>query len=461
MRNVIGACLLAAATIGLLIIGSAAPNAADEKDKAAPAKAAYHYPDFGFLPPPNQYEGRVFHLSQNYPQEANAPVPDFATRDFDEVKKNWRQYLLDVRDYCFKGNTGGDNVEDDFNVAHKDATWFHMPWQHFGPNGREGVHGLTKEAPVSVKQLAPTQTYAGGQAYAVGFYNALGGYTIGQVWKDHEHPGNDPKVMTFPEGTVVFKLLFTDVPHEQVPSLNPPLQWQAYITDNYASSNRGFKLVSLIQMDIMVKHKGSPTGWVFGNFQYNGQRPGADPKKPSWENLVPLGLQWGNDPDIAVDASNPTPTETIINPNLKETFINPDTKELPPTHLGWNSRLNGPLDNPKSSCMSCHMTAEAPQKSPMSPLFQSNPPKAGSKEWMRWFQNVKCGEPFDTGAMSTDFSLQMAAALQNFRTWRNEGSKLVADRYKSKPVPATLLPLKAPSHLNPVTGEVEIRRNEK
>ncbi|HEX3150564.1 MAG TPA: hypothetical protein VHR66_20975 [Gemmataceae bacterium] len=464
MRTIVGGCLLVAATACLLILGSAAPQAADDKEKGdAPAKGkvAYHYPDFGFLPPPNQYEGRVFHLSQNYPQEANAPVPDFATRDFDDVKKNWRQYLLDVRAYCFKGNTAGPNVEDDFDVAHNGTGWFHMPWQHFGPNGREGVHGLTKEAPVQPRQLAWSQTYAGGQAYAVGFYNALGGYTIGQVWKDHEHPANDPKAMMFPEGTVVFKLLFTDIPPAQVPSLNPPLQWRAYVTDNYASTNRGFKAMSLIQMDIMVKHKGSPNGWVFGNFQYNGQRPGADPKKPNWENLVPLGIQWGNDPENTDNVSNPQPITTVINPKLKETIINPDTNELPPTHLGWNSRLNGPLDNPMSSCMSCHMTAEAPQKSAISPLFTTNPPAPGSEYWMRWFKNVKCGEAFDEKVAPTDFSLQMAAAIQNFRTWRNEGSKLVADRYKSKAVPAKLLPLAGPAHVNPLTDEVEIRRNER
>jgi len=24
-------------------------------------------------------------------------------------------------------------------------------WQHYGPNGREGIHGLTKEAPVQMR----------------------------------------------------------------------------------------------------------------------------------------------------------------------------------------------------------------------------------------------------------------------------------------------------------------------
>lgn len=71
----------------------------------------------------------------------------------------------------------------------------------------------------------------------------------------------------------------------------------------------------------------------------------------------------------------------------------------------------------------------------MSPLFFPDPtmvPAVGSKAWMTWFQNLKCGERFDTDkpTSSTDFSLQLAASLQNFFNWRNEGSKMVADRYK-------------------------------
>ena len=59
---------------------------------------------------------------------------------------------------------------------------------------------------------------------------------------------------------------------------------------------------------------------------------------------------WGNDPTIKDNAfTNTIPETTKINPNLKETSINADTNELPPTHLGWNGRLNGPVDNSQSS----------------------------------------------------------------------------------------------------------------
>src|SRR4051812_28474181 len=168
--------------------------------------------------------------------------------------------MLDVRAYCFKGNIFGEDVEDDWRVENNtQVAWYHVPWQHYGPNGREGVHGLTKEAPVQPRQLAPTQTYSDGQTYAVGMYNSAGGYTIGQVWKKHNDP--DKKKSHFPHGTVVCKLLFVDLGRsavEQVPSLVDSIVWDAYITDTYQSSTRSIREVRLIQMDVMIKDDNSP-----------------------------------------------------------------------------------------------------------------------------------------------------------------------------------------------------------
>ncbi len=157
--------------------------------------------------------------------------------------------------------------------------------------------------------------------------------------------------------------------------------------------------------------------------------------------------------------------KTVINDKLKETIVNPDTTEVPPTHLGWNGRLNGPVDNAMSSCMSCHMAAETPQLSQISPLFETNPPTPGSDAWMRWFKNLKCGERFDEHSLPTDSSLQMAISLQNFNAWRNEGSKMLAKQYTSKRVRARIkeqMPL-APHmklmHSATDEEEVDIRRN--
>lgn len=391
-----------------------------------------HYPDFGFLPPPDKYLGRVFVLSQKYPliEPTLERRPSFMKIDF---KKQWREYLLEAREYCFKENVLGGNPENDFDAAlRKTPTWFHMPWQHYGPKGREGIHGLTKEAKVEMQQLSSTQTFEGGQTYAVALFNEFGGYTIGKVWADKQHP--DDSDIRFPVGTVIVKVLFVDVPPDQVPSLTRPLQWKAYVTTDYKSTERVFKTLSLIQMDVMVRHseKDAPAGWVFGTYQYNSAIEADNP----WKRLVPVGVQWGNDPSVkGDDHTNPVAFATKRNPALKESIINPDDKELPPTHLGWNGRLNGPVDNTLSSCMSCHMTAQVPARSPLHPTFVRPPevaPARGSDEWMRWFRNLECGDRFDSKlpTKSTDFCLQMSMALQNFRDWRNAGSKFVADRYK-------------------------------
>ena len=70
-----------------------------------------HYPDFGFLPPPTEYKGRVFRLSQKYPttEPDKAQRPAFLQIDF---QKNWREYLLAAQDYCFHDNVLNGDVAD-------------------------------------------------------------------------------------------------------------------------------------------------------------------------------------------------------------------------------------------------------------------------------------------------------------------------------------------------------------
>jgi hypothetical protein len=179
-------------------------------------------------------------------------------------------------------------------------------------------------------------------------------------------------------------------------------------------------------MDLMVRDSRAPQGWVFATLQYNG----AQNHLNRWENLVPIGVQWGNDPDVKEDYVNTDLVKTKRNAKLKETIINPDDSELPPTHLGWNGRLNGPVDNPQSSCMSCHAVAQVIEKSPLGPMFLRDVPLPGSDKWMRWFKNYKCGEEFDAGVDSTDFSLQLAISLQNLRKWRGDGAGITASKYR-------------------------------
>jgi hypothetical protein len=428
------------------------PRASAQSDALAlppPNPSTAPFPDFGYMLPPGSVPGlSVFKLSQDYPQaEPAGELPPFFKTDF---KTDWKNWLIQVRDYCFEGNIGNPNIEDDFRVENNTKRkWYHMPWQHYGSNGREGFHGLTKEAPVKSGQLAVSQTYSTGGAWAVGFFNDRGGWKIGQVWKDHAKP--DPAAMGkgFPNGTVLFKLLFVSIPRPiaelQVPFLRNGVWWNAYATYNFADSGRSPIQVALTQMDIMVRDDRAPYGWVLGNFQFNGQLKGK-----AWENLTPVGLMWGQDPTNNTNPPSVFPLKkTPINAELKETIINPGS-DLPPTHLGWNGRLNGPLDNPMSSCFSCHSTAQYPQGSALSPLFDPSlaDVKPGDETWMIWFRNIACGQPFnDKKGQPMDFCLQLAESLQNFDTWKYGQDGISAKTYAPTPkgllrsAPASVFPL--------------------
>jgi hypothetical protein len=125
-----------------------------------------------------------------------------------------------VIDYCYEGNLEVEFRGQD-NATRK---WYHAPWLHPGPNGREFTHGLTGERLSRTRELAATQSSAF-HNFAVGLYNAGGGYAIGRVWADPNHP--DPSKAAFPEGTVAFKLLFTMAAKDQVPYLDGAPEWIA------------------------------------------------------------------------------------------------------------------------------------------------------------------------------------------------------------------------------------------
>ena len=60
--------------------------------------------------------------------------------------------------------------------------WWIARWMDYGPFGRERLNGLTKERSPSPKQLSPNSP-GGRQVWAVGWYNAQGAFTLGQVFK--------------------------------------------------------------------------------------------------------------------------------------------------------------------------------------------------------------------------------------------------------------------------------------
>ena len=362
------------------------------------------YPDVGYDPPASWTDPK-FILSQDYPQSAPADETyPWATIDFE---KHPQDYLKAVINYCYEGNLDVDFIPQKNTKRH----WYHAPWLHYGPNQREFVHGLTGERNSRPFELSAIQT----QRYknvAVGFYNEKGGYTLGKFWHDPAAPNT--KGVSFPEGTVAFKLLFTTATADKVTYLANSPEWVADLDHSQNVAAIKENKVRLLQIDIAVKDARSKCGgWIFGTFHYDNAVEGKTP----WEKLRPLTLLWGDDPTLtqAMAGGGTKPKESWVNsqsPIVK--YRKNATAKGAPKVLGWAGRGNGPVDNPVSSCLSCHSVAETPVTSKILP-----PDPASDDKKLPWFKNLKPDEAFDSGSDSFDFSQQLSAGFQNFKKFHS------------------------------------------
>src|SRR5215211_2386733 len=383
-----------AVAVGGAALGVFALTRGDDKPQStartAPASTFQQasFPSAHDQPPPG-WTGPVFRLSQAYP--SSRPVIGSAPWRQLSFRTQPAQYLRAVLDYALEGNTAVDFRGQDNSVRE----WFHAPWMHAGPSGREFIHGLTRERVSRPRELAPTQT-SNAQNWAVSMYNPRGGYVLGQVWKNSNAP--DPGKAVFPEGTVAFKLLFTSASVSQVPYLDNSLTWQADI--NRASGAGPRPQLRLLQIDVAVRDRraNSTTGWIFGTFVYNGKAPGAT----VWDRMMPVGLMWGNDPNRLQD-DKPLAETVIINPQLHP------VKQ----HLGFKGRLNGPVDNPRSSCLSCHSTAQIASDLSRPNVSGIPPANASDAVLARYFRNIAATDPFSAGQLALDYSLQLQNGIAN------------------------------------------------
>jgi hypothetical protein len=374
------------------------------------ADADAEFPD-AHNPPPPGWTGPVFKLSQNYPTTLPTLEP--------LSKRKWRQsdfknpaqapqYLKAVLDYCMEGNTADNFADVSKNTVRK---WYHAPWLHSTDRGREFIHGMTKERPSQPLELGPAQTNPHDN-WAVGFYNARGAYTIGRVWKDPLHP--DPRKGVFPSNTVTCKLLFTTAPLNEVPFLDGSLEWEGDI--NRASGTGARPKLRLLQLDVAVKDNraNSTIGWVFGTFQYE-KAASASPNW--WEHLVPVGLMWGS--DVARLKADQQTQQEWINTNRGEQL-----------HLGRkNLVLNGPIDNPRGSCTSCHGFAQVARVDNPSPGIPSAPPalNASAASLDRYFKNIAAGAALSADYVSVDYSLQLQLGIARALNDASSGVSLPAN----------------------------------
>ncbi len=348
----------------------------------------------------------IFQLSQNYGEARENPFEPLPwkqiARNRDDIKKYWREYLSAILNYAYEGN-----LETNWIVQkNTKRRWFHAPWMHNGSTGREFLHGLTVERPSCAAELVKGKICDDDklaiQNWAVSVYNEPGGFYIGQVWnemlKPQPNPANFPE-NGFPEGTVAVKLLFTQSEPDYAKN---SVVWKA---DLYRGKMPPQQM-RLLQIDVAVRDDNSPTGWVFGTFLYHDDAPPmsysaalAD-NQTGWLRVIPLGLMFGNETN-----------ESVLNENVPV-----------PQHFGCGRRLNGPVDNPKSSCLACHALAEIPLDLNFEKLNDSYPPMSCDAATNNfWFRHINPrGEKAEEKTLSApdkrvvplDFSMQLRQGIE-------------------------------------------------
>lgn len=327
-------------------------------------------------------------------------------------------YALALRNYAFgskvvRGLTPQLTDDADYldaaggtlTASQRNQKWYPAPRMFYGsttaPGTREASHGMTLERTVDPGELGGnTEDF---RNYAVAYYDARGARVFQRLWDTTSAGVDTPQLarMRFTGGSFVYKLLFSAA----APSAFPQDLLAGSLSLDILPNRNGVPIpVRLMQIDVAVKdERAGPTGWYFATYAYDANAPGSSP----WKKMAPVGLMWGNDPS---------------GPPIAESWINPAAPAYARDHLGVDDRLNGPVDNPDSACMSCHATAQAPVVARMIPTDAcADPPFRAD-----WFRNLSGTTAFGrrqsrNGACESDasgltltaadYSLQMAATV--------------------------------------------------
>lgn len=399
----------------------------------------------GQIPPSSEYNGPLFTLSHDYP--AQAPVPPMPWRAAINngliTTQNAGAYAQALKDAV--GKDMRILIEDYANWNAAQRGWYNEPWLG---NLRESIHGmyvgngLLDQSLFQASGLTKPMT-----TYVLTYYDKTAAQTLQRIWgKTAMKPNVTPVTTQFPEGSLIVKAAFVTADPTVWPVMEGTQAWPLYITAD--ATTGGYKTPTVVntyfmQFDIIVKDtKSAPkTGWVFSTLVYDKNAPG----KSVWDKMVPLGAQWGNDPQA----------NSTLNPSapLLENWNNPKAPAYGSETLGWGGRLSGPNDGAmndiaftvngkqqlvknaqNSSCMSCHSTAQWDVKNPAVGMKSfllpatSNPPQTtgpgnnylvspapGSPEWLRWFQDRQGNVPMDAGSVAGDFD--MVLTFKSLPAW--------------------------------------------
>lgn len=310
------------------------------------------------------------------------------------TEQGGKKFAQVVLDYFYDSLVqDASNTNNNFiaqNIKPGKTRWCHMPWLNVGDSGRELIHGLTKERDLEKSEIYPnvnTTKEKEGSDWGIGFYNDIACASMHDVFGS-EQKTVQPDFLNkkFPDGSVSVKILFTTA---KLDELNGSFTWTANVSPA-KSTSRKLREVKLVQIDVAVKDstligtKKEIDHWMMTTFYYDASYIADSTHKYSGQlagllKMRPIGIQTGFDPS----------TSLIFNGSKTNSADN--------IYYGVSPKLmNGPADNPKGSCLSCHGAAGTSVK--MVP---------GVKDFDQYLK-IK-----DKGL---DFSQQMALAKRNYET---------------------------------------------
>lgn len=338
--------------------------------------------------------GDTFILVSKYPQA----IPDQTSMPWDKLdfKKKQTAYMDAVLGYCLEGN-----VDVDFKShLNQVRPWFHAPWMDLGYAGREPMHGLVMDR-TSYAEDFLSNDKGKSRNYSITYYNDIAAYTLGQVWCDPANP--DASKASFSEGSVFFSMVFTTSDSSLFPFLSQPYKWEALVEQStmVPIEEKRVDEVRLFELSFSLRTSKSPTGWVMGSFIYNGEA-GEDLQG----RLVPVNLQWGNDPGVTPSAVRKGEAE--INESWYNTAVY-DTANVAGNlvkRTGFGGRAQRPLGSPDGSLLSEAMQATFPA-GPVLP-----PANIDMDSTMKYFMNLGDGESMN-GGQSLNMSLELRSGLRN------------------------------------------------
>lgn len=321
-------------------------------------------------------------------------------------------------------------------------TWCHTPWLNVTERGREAIHGLTKEFPIRSTHVYKVPAVVEGKESAVtwglSFFNdkVCSGYKDFFNEKNNLTTEKNPENITFvtPNGGVSFKLLFNSMPNWQEQMKGQwttadgkvkAYNWWAHVShaknDEKSAEDESIRQISnipLVQIDISIKDnrllgtKSELKSWVMLTYYFDPNFVNselADLNIPeSLKHMRPVGLQYGLDEGqthIFKDAHN-----NHVPPQYAEVALN---QELPTELDKLRTRLNGPVDNIKSSCLGCHASSGFRFNASIMNNTFNKPP-------MTFFSEVEYktywGKLNDVNKKvgHLDFNMQLDKAVRNF-----------------------------------------------